>query len=211
MLRVIPICPFLLAFFCLLLTVGGGAEAKVDSDKKPLEAKKANSSFQSEYIREIPEIWKWCSAEPTFFKDVQVLFANYPLTRGRDFNVIIRGEAQEPMDKITVKSRITLSGFISVTDVQDLCTLPGRSCPLPAGYQEQKLTYPIPATAMGSVTAKSVMYSGSTPIACMKIGPLTIRRQGENESTVKTTERSERAGSRRRGRRIAEVEMGNNP
>lgn len=103
------------------------------------ESETVSTNSYSNKLMNIPEIWKWCGGEPTAIKNVEVLFENYPLVPGTDFNVIIRGDALEPLDNVTVKSKITAGGLFSIMDVQNLCKGPKRRCPYSAGPQEQRL------------------------------------------------------------------------
>lgn len=73
-------------------------------------------------------------------QNTQVLFENYPLTPGTDFSVIIRGDTLEPLDDVTVKTKITVAGIFSIMDLQNLCKGPGKRCPYSPGPQEQRLT-----------------------------------------------------------------------
>ncbi|KAL8428043.1 hypothetical protein Efla_006949 [Eimeria flavescens] len=134
--------------------------------------------------QQIPEIWRWCKDPPSVFERVEVLFENYPLVSGTAFNVIIRGDALVPLDDVTVKTKITVGGLFSMMDVQNLCKGTGRRCPYSPGPQEQKLTYPISLPVFGTLTTTSIMYSGHTPIACIRLGPLRMRPAGNGKKIL---------------------------
>ena len=176
----------MISFFPLVLLVAAAAAAPVvqwspvakypksqESTSKPKIA--PQQDIEKLQPRPIPEIWKWCKEEPSLIKNVEVLFENYPLVPGTNFNVIIRGDVLEPLDEVTVKTRITVGGLLSIVDTQDLCKGPKKRCPYTAGHQEQRLTYPITITLFGNVYTKAIMYAGQKPIACIDLGPLVTK------------------------------------
>ncbi|KAL8272179.1 hypothetical protein Esti_003907 [Eimeria stiedai] len=134
----------------------------------------------------IPEIWRWCKDPPSVFKDVEVLFENYPLVPGTSFNVLIRGDALVPLDDVTVKSKITVGGLFSMMDVQHLCNGEARKCPYSPGPQEQKLTCTFPRIVLFPkfLILTRHMYSGTTPVACIKLGPLRMKAAGKGKKTL---------------------------
>lgn len=130
---------------------------------------------KSEKAVAIPEIWKWCGDEPSTIRNPEILFENYPLLPGTDFSVIIRGESLEPRDNVIVKTKITIGGFFSIMDVQNMCKGPGKHCPYDPGLQEQRLKFSIPRAMFGSITTQSILYAEGAPIACIKMGPLHLQ------------------------------------
>lgn len=124
-----------------------------------------------------PRLWKWCDGkEPEAFKDVEVEFKNYPLVPGEILDIIFRGKVVKKLDKLVVRSQVTINGFFSIADVQNLCRSPWERCPMLKGYQEQVFNYHIPHTLFGTISTKSTLYSNRKAVACMDIGPLDVRR-----------------------------------